>query len=271
MLHKLRRLTLVAAALYAARRYYRNWGTTKEECAMTLPGDELVRPPAVQTTEGVWIDAPAGVVWPWLAQMGQDRGGLYSYEALENLIGLQFHNADRIHPEWQRLNTGDVVRLAPNGWMGLRNGVVLRVAEVTPEKAIVLTAAPELASDAVWSFHIVPHWDDRCRLLVRHRIGMRHPGEVLGNELAGPATALMTRGMLRGIKRRVEAHREAPSEGNPDGQAVAQPAASEAASRGGRVAAQDSDSVNRNEMSAGADNLRIGRSSDHFAPATADT
>src|SRR5207344_965174 len=90
------------ALLYAARRYYRNWGTTKEECRMRLPGDELVGSPAVQSTEGVWIDAPPDAIWPWLVQMGQDRGGLYTYEALENLIALRYRNADQIHPEWQR-------------------------------------------------------------------------------------------------------------------------------------------------------------------------
>ena len=109
------------AGLYAARRFYRNWGTSKDECETPLPGDELVGAPAVQTTEGIWIDAPASAVWPWLVQMGQDRGGLYSYESLENLIGLKFRNAERIHPEWQQLAVGDVIRLVPRGWMGLRD------------------------------------------------------------------------------------------------------------------------------------------------------
>jgi hypothetical protein len=75
MMHKLGGLALVGATLYAARRYYRNWGTTKEESVMTLPGDELVRPPAVQTTEGVWIDATASAVWPWLVQWARIAAG----------------------------------------------------------------------------------------------------------------------------------------------------------------------------------------------------
>lgn len=206
MMARLGRLALVGAGLYAARRYFRNWGTTKEECQRALPGDKLVADPAIQTTEAVWVDASASSVWPWLVQMGQDRGGLYSYEALENLVGLKFKNADRVHPEWQQLRVGDLVRLAPKGWMGLRDGVALRVAEVVPETAIVLRSTHTgFPWDAVWSFHVVPHWQDRCRLLVRRRTALRHPGQVLGTELAGPASALMTRGMLRGIKRRVEA------------------------------------------------------------------
>lgn len=202
------RLGLLGACLYAARRYYRNWGATKEECKMALPGDELVKAPAVQTTEAVSIDASVDEVWPWLVQMGQDRGGLYSFEALENLIRLRFRNAHRIHPEWQRLDVGDAVRLAPEGWMGLRDGVVLRVADLVPKQRIVLRARPpELPWDSVWSFHVMPHWEDRCRLVIRRRAGMRHPGEVLAVEFAGPVTALLTRGMLTGIKRRAENRR----------------------------------------------------------------
>jgi hypothetical protein len=199
------RVAVVGALLYAARRYYRNWGTTKEECRSKLPGDELVGRPAVQSTEGVWIDAPTEAIWPWLVQMGQDRGGLYSYETLENLVGLHYRNADRIHPEWQRLIPGDVIHLAPKGWLGRPDGVAMQVAQVIDHEAIVLRGtSPDFPWDAVWSFHLAPRWDDRSRLLVRTRARLRYPGEVLGTELAGPITALVTRGMLLGIKRRVE-------------------------------------------------------------------
>jgi hypothetical protein len=205
MAMKLVRAAASGALLYAARQYFRNWGTTKEECRMSLLGDELARGPVVQTTEGVWINAPASSVWPWLVQMGQDRGGLYSYETLENLIGLDYHNADRIHPEWQSLVAGDEIRLVPKGWMGLREGVSMRVVEVVEPQSIVLRAMPpDQLWDAVWSFHLIPHWEDRCRLLSRTRIRLRHPGEVLTTELTGPAKALLTRGILLGIKRRAE-------------------------------------------------------------------
>jgi hypothetical protein len=206
MWHNMVRLAGLGAVFYGTRRFYRNWGATKEECKTALPGDALVKNPAVQTTEAISINASAQTVWPWLVQIGQDRGGLYSFEALENLVGLRFHNADRLHPEWQQLNVGDVVRLAPKGWLGLRNGVALRVVEVVPTEQIVLRASPpELPWEAVWSFHVLPHWEDRARLVMRLRTGMRHPGEVIAAELAGPAIALLTRGILRGIKRRVEA------------------------------------------------------------------
>ena len=196
---------VASAGLYAARQYFRNWGTTKEECETPLPGDELVAQPAVQTTEGVWIEAPAAEVWPWLVQMGQDRGGLYSYEKLENLAGLRHRNADRIHPEWQNLAVGDVIRVVPRGWMGLSDGVALPVAQLIAGESIVLRLQPpDVPVDGVWSFHVVARWEDRCRLLVRTRLRMRVPGEAVVAEAIGPAMSLMTRGMLLGIKRRVE-------------------------------------------------------------------
>ncbi len=193
------------AVLYGARRYYRNWGATKAECQMLLPGDNLVADPAIQTTEAVYIDAPVSGVWPWLLQMGQERGGFYGFEGLKNLAGLRHRDADRIHPEWQQLAVGDVVRLAPEGWMGLPDGVTLTVADIVPEKYLVLGAAqPGQRWNAVWSFHVQPHWEDRVRLLTRTRVALRHPGEVFAMELVRPVLALGTRGLLLGIKHRVE-------------------------------------------------------------------
>lgn len=192
-----------AMALYGTRRYFRNWGTTKEEWRMRLPGDELMRQPVLQTTEAVWIERSATAVWPWLVQMGQNRGGLYGHELLENSIGLHHRNANRIHPEWQRIAAGDVVRLSPQGWLGFQDGIALTVVEVLEEGAIVLhVAPPSLPWETVWSFHLLQRGDDRCRLIVRTRVGLRHPGEVFLAEMASPVTTLMTRGMLRGIRKR---------------------------------------------------------------------
>jgi hypothetical protein len=203
-----RRLALTAGAvllLYGARRYFRSWGTTKSESRMHLPGDVLIREPMLRITEAVWIERSTAAIWPWLVQMGQDRGGLYGYQPLENSIALHHRNADRIHPEWQHLAPGDLIRLAPRGWLGLRDGLALSVAAVIEQQAIVLRGAPPgLPWETVWSFHLIPHGDDRCRVLVRTRVGLRHPGEVLLAEAIEPVNALMTRGMLRGIRRRAE-------------------------------------------------------------------
>jgi hypothetical protein len=182
-----RTLALVAV-LYAARQYYRNWGATKEESLLRLPGDNLIGDPVVQATEAVYIDSPQSTVWALLAQMGQDR-----------------EDAERVRPESQHLEPGDVVRLAPRGWMGRKDGLRMCVAEIEPEKYIVLRAMrPRRLWDAVWSIHVLPHWEDRVRLLVRVRIGLRHPGEVLAVELARPLIAMTTRRFLIEFRHRVE-------------------------------------------------------------------
>lgn len=193
-----------ASVLYAARRYFRDWGTTKAESNGAMPGDGLLSSPVLQATEAVWIDAAPADVWPWLVQLGQDRGGLYSFEKLENAFGLRYRTADRIHPEWQRIAVGDVVRLIPKGWLGLADGLELRVVELIDGQSMVLRTPPTAPWDAVWSLHVLPHWDDRCRLVVRSRWALRHPAEVVVAEVLGPARAFITRGMLLGIKRRVE-------------------------------------------------------------------
>ena len=99
--------------------WQRNWGATEEEVAMALPGDELTPPPIEQNTRAITIAAPPEEVWPWLVQMGADRGGFYSYAWLENLFGLKIHNADRIVDGWQQLAVGDWVwgsRDRSGGW-----------------------------------------------------------------------------------------------------------------------------------------------------------
>ena len=89
----------LSAYLTLIRPWTRSWGTTGDEAREPLPGDELVTDPAVSMTRAVTIDAPVEGVWPWLAQMGQDRGGFYSYTWLENPAGCHMHNADRVHPD----------------------------------------------------------------------------------------------------------------------------------------------------------------------------
>ena len=109
------------------------------------------------------------------------------------------------------------MRLAPKGWFGLRDGIVMTVVDVIEQQSIVLRMTPpEHVWDAVWSFHLIPHWEDRCRLLIRTRIRLRHPGEVLATELAGPAKALTDAGDLVGH----QTSRGGPSAGRPPRPAV---------------------------------------------------
>jgi len=184
----------------------RNWGATAAEAAAALPGDDFVPEPAEQTTLAVTVDAPAEEIWTWLVQMGQGRGGMYSYDWLENLIGLDIHSSDEIREEWQHLSVGDRIVVVPQGYGPIPAGYSFFVARVDLGRALVLRQAPpEHPWNGVWSFHVVPAGDRRCRLLARSRTE-RSPrtGIRIAGRVGEPITLVMTRKMLHGIKQRAE-------------------------------------------------------------------
>src|SRR3954463_2222691 len=184
----------------------RNWGATAEEAGARLPGDEFVPEPAEQTTLAVPVAAPAEDVWAWLVQIGQDRGGMYSYDWLENLIGLHIHSAGEIRDEWQHLAVGDRVVVVPESYRPMPAGYAFRVAVVDAPRALVLRQAPpEHPWNGVWSFHVVPLGEGRCRLLSRART--QTPARValrIATRVGEPVTLVMTRRMLQGLKERAE-------------------------------------------------------------------
>jgi hypothetical protein len=196
----------VAAYVKVARPRLLRCGATDAEVAGPLPGDDVVTAPRATSTRAVDVGAPPEDVWPWLVQMGQDRGGLYSYDWLENLLGLRFHSADRPHPEWE-LEVGDVVRLAPEDQGGFGPTVVHK----DPPHSLVLAVLPtDDTGDgdallASWSFVVRPR-DGGSRLLVRWRSS--YPAG-LGPDLANrwllePVHFVMERKMLLGIAERAE-------------------------------------------------------------------
>ncbi len=128
----------VLASLLTApvgRRRYNRWGALDGEVTDPMPGDGLVPQPQLGYTRAVEIAAPPQQVWPWLVQMGQGRGGLYSFDGLENLVGCDIHSADRVLPDHQVLQVGDLVRLGPVGYP------CFRVAAVEPGASLVLVGA----------------------------------------------------------------------------------------------------------------------------------
>src|SRR5689334_19364698 len=119
-----------AACFLGFRRWQLRWGATDQEVRAALPGDELISAPDFTATRAITIEATSAQVWPWIAQLGQGRGGFYSYDNLENLAGCDIHSTDRIVPEWQDVKVGDAVRLAPQ--------LALNVAAVDRDRALVL-------------------------------------------------------------------------------------------------------------------------------------
>jgi hypothetical protein len=181
------------------RPWYSKWGATQAEVSMPLPGDDQVPDPVLLSTRAVTIQAPVSAVWPWLVQMGQGRGGLYTYERLENLAGCEMHNADQILPEHQRIEVGDKVRLVPEG-----RDPYFVVSAIEPCRALILAGDDP---PTTWSFILEPIDDNSTRLIIRWRQDYEAtPGNVIGWRLiTDPITFVMERKMLQGIKARVEA------------------------------------------------------------------
>jgi hypothetical protein len=194
------RLLLMLAALLAGylrllRPWHLRWGASAEEVAMPLTGDELVAAPTLVSTRAVTIAARPGAVWPWLVQIGQGRGGFYTYDWIENLIGLDIHSAERVLREHQQLAVGDTVSLGADG-------VGLVVEAIAPERHLVLR---ELEGNWSWAFVLEPEGAGR-RLIVRDRWTVAEGGLAFRAVMAliDPASFVMERGMLLGIKRRAE-------------------------------------------------------------------
>ena len=183
-----------------SRPWRQTWGTRPSEIAMPLPGDPVPRDPKVEVTHAITIDAPPEAVWPWLNQIGQDRGGFYSYSFLENLFGLDVHNAKTVHPEWQYRGPGELVRAAPPGYLfGLGRGMGWRIIGWQENRALVLEG---------WgAFVLLPQPDGTTRLIVRSKMSDRHsPIWACALEFAvlDLPHFIMEQQMLQTIKQRAE-------------------------------------------------------------------
>ena len=89
-------VALIVGAYVILRRRQLEWGVTTDAARSTLPGDDLVGNADLVATRCIGVRATPDQVWPWIAQVGQGRGGFYTYDALENLVGCDIHSADRI-------------------------------------------------------------------------------------------------------------------------------------------------------------------------------
>jgi len=218
--------TLVGAPFI--RRFYNRHGATDHEVERPLPGDHLVALPKLGYTRAITIEAPIAHVWPWLAQFGQGRGGFYSYDTLENLVGCGIHSADRILPQHQQVAVGDLIR------SGRDRHVCWQVVELDPPHHLVLMGAgtpaqpsvPEIVDDipehgyvaSTWQWVLEPLDGGRhTRLLVRQRLTYS-PNQSWLWHLVEPLNFVMEHRMLRGIRDRAErAAQQLPSGASPAG------------------------------------------------------
>jgi hypothetical protein len=183
-----------AAFLYRLllRDLIMSWGATTAEASARLPGDELLEAADGISTRAISIDAPAASVWPWVAQMGPSpRGGAYTYDWIENLLGLGMHSVEHVLPEYQDPQIGDTLGYGKNH---------MRVERVEPGRVLAFRS---LDGNWVWSF-VLDERDGRTRLISRNRFRLPSVSARVGMVPMEPGSLVMERKMLRGIKRRAE-------------------------------------------------------------------
>ena len=207
-------VALFAVFLSLVRPWYLHWGASEKEFSGLLPGDEFVDARS-QSTRAIDIDAPAANVWPWLLQLGQDRGGFYSYELLENLVGTNMHNVDTLSPALQRWKIGDKLWMYPPDKLGGAGFAVLD--RIDPGRALVfgthqLGTLPTEPTDGTWAFIVQPLDAGHSRLVVRGRgAGYHSPwARAFERVVFEPVHFMMERKMMEGIKGRVEGRAASP-------------------------------------------------------------
>ena len=191
------------------RERYNRWGASQQEWLEAMPGDELVPQPVLLSTRAVTIDAPPEAVWPWLAQIGQGRGGLYSYDALENLMGLDIHSADTVLPEQQWLSRGDLVRLGKPGSpsfcvVSLDAGRSLVLVSADPATGEPVPTPVRDGTGATWQWVLRPIGGGTATRLVSRQRNTHPHGQRTLWRLVESIGFVMERRMLLGIKERVE-------------------------------------------------------------------
>ena len=207
--------TIAATVLLSPflRRWYSTWGAADNELRRAIPGDAFVPHPKSQLTMAVTVRAPAAEIWPWFVQLGCQRAGWYSYDLLDN-GGIP--SAERIIPEHQHLDVGDVVKAMPKGDFGFP------VAIIEPNRQLTLAGTintetgeqanpddPEL--DAYFSGNqtfLLDESDERnTRLIFRMRIDWNPSplNNVAYKGVVEPLSFVMGRKTLLNVKQRAEA------------------------------------------------------------------
>jgi hypothetical protein len=182
--------TLVYARLL--RSPILTWGASRVEAEARLPGDELLEDADGVATRAITIGAPASAVWPWIVQMGPyPRGGAYTYDWIENVLGLNMHSVERVLPEYQNPQVGD----------GFGHGSdKVRYELVERERVLAMRTQD---GNWVWSF-IVDERQGKTRLISRNRFRLPRLRDKIAMIPMEPGSLIMERKMLQGIKQRAE-------------------------------------------------------------------
>ena len=193
-------LTLAVLYWVPIRWWMSRWGASPSDLSRVMAGDSLLMNATYSGTMAVSVDALPQDIWPWLVQIGYQRGGLYSYDWLDRLFGyLDRPSATHILPEFQDLAVGDEIPLG--------RGPSWPVAVIDPRRALVLDMRNMDGFDWVWQFGLYAVDEKRTRLVSRSRVRTHTFWARLFTYAIEPAGFVMTRRMLLGVKERAEALR----------------------------------------------------------------
>jgi hypothetical protein len=195
-------VALVITYILLIRSFLMHWGSTKLERDKYYQGDSIVAIPGTITTIAITINKPPSVIWPWIVQMGLNKGGFYSYTWLENLFGCKLHNADSIHAEWQNTKEGDIEPVCDAAAKKQMPGWV--IATLIPNKAFVY----KITTDSTWTmgYYIDSVNSSQSRLITRMRYNSQKKvwSEIVDKAWMEWAHCVMQRGSIIGIKKRSE-------------------------------------------------------------------
>ncbi len=196
--------------LMVVRPWHLKWGATTDEVDRLLPGDDLIPEAKINATHAITIDVPIDRVWPWIAQIGQGRGGFYSYEFIENALGLDIHNADRILPEFQNPQVGEKMPFAegfsvPYAIVDAPRTLVIH-GDTRTGSVVMSGLRPDDYLAVAWSWYLESIDDRTTRFIERWRAdyGPGWLNTLIYRLFMEPSAFIMERKMLLSIKERAE-------------------------------------------------------------------
>jgi hypothetical protein len=175
-LNKLHWFLIIMASItvvhhFVLRPRFLNWGASENIQSLAFPGDKFTD--GKGDTRAVLIRATPEEIWPWIVQLGQDRGGMYSYVWLENLVKADMHNVYELKEQLQTpREAGDTVWLAnPERYNGQGYQIL---AMVVPNEAFVMMGGEDYnriltgeKAYGTWSIYLYPENPDFTWLIAR--------------------------------------------------------------------------------------------------------
>lgn len=155
-----------------------DWGAPESIQKLPLSGDVFTAGTGSSDhTRAVLIEATPEELWPWLIQVGQDRGGFYSHEWLENLFRADMKNVSEIKPEfqWPRMQ-GDTIWLANRSHYNGQGYQI--VVESIPFWSLVMVGGDDYAriqkgqkASGSWAFYLHRESATKTWLIARSSSG----------------------------------------------------------------------------------------------------